>query len=60
MEPTESPIAWYYKLAHYRREDGSYDGWVEYLSFTKPNVSPESIQDLKPLYTKEQLDALPR
>lgn len=59
MEPVEAPVAWYYELAGYRREDGVYIHHAACLSFNKPNVPPESIRNLTPLY-KRPPDAIPR
>lgn len=58
MESAQKPLAYYYELSTYKTSDGKYVNFAMCLSFEKPNVPEESIRNLKPLFTKEQFDAL--
>ena len=60
MEPDETPVAWYYEMARGISSDGIYSLWAQYLSFTKPNVEPEGIRNLTPLYSKEPITKEPK
>lgn len=54
-----SPIAWYYELAGYLDENGKYILFNRCLSFNRPDVPEDSIRNLTPLYSKDQLNAKP-
>jgi hypothetical protein len=59
-ELTAKPIAWYYELAKSVTTDGIYSGWYHCLTFEKPQVPDQSIRNLTPLYSKDQLNDHPQ
>lgn len=64
LQAEAEPVAWWYEIASlYLPKYGGYQGWSERITRERPNVPPESIRNLTPLYScpakAEEISAKP-